>query len=370
MKPKNVATLLLAGMALVGMTYSSASQRAIAHGFQTDESANFIVDIYSAKVHLMLAGRSFDNPDAALLHIEHVNMIVNEDMLAEIAERNERIADDIPAALEDLSEMIENGADRSAIVNQIKDINNLFAEAISVRIEPEHVEDTKVKALIVAGFASDALAAYEKAVGVASADMASMDHASTEQGSTDMVSMTNSITRAGIMMESALGQDIVKEGSLGTGAMDHPSSEEGGTDAGTMEQATGEHDDTEGDHEEGSMESSMEQGGIVDHDSYRAAKAFASLAKNAFLRERLAADGNADAVAAQRGLEMLHDGIYHKKPIEDVTVATHINTHPNLQKAFGLEIATEGGEDHGDDAEGEHTEEGEQEGSMENMEDN
>ena len=349
----NATALLLTGIALMGMTSSYPGQRAFAHGFQTDESASFIVDIYSAKVHLMLAGKNFDNLDAALEHVEHVNMIVNEDMLAEIAERNERIARDIPVALDELASMVED-EDRNAIVGQIKDINNLFAEAISVRIDPEQTEDTKVKALIVAGFASEALAAYEKAVGVASADMGNMDHDSMNMGS-----MKNGLMDSGFMTESILGQSTAREGTLGAGTMDHPSTEEGGTDTGTMGQDTEQHEDTEGEHEEGSMGS----GGIVDHDSYIAAKAFANLAKNSFYREHLAADGNPDAIAARNGLVELRDGIYGKKPIEDVTVATHINTHPNLQKAFGLELATEESEDH-DDTEGEH------EGSMESMESN
>ena len=166
MMPTKMAALLLAGMALVGMTYAAGGQRAFAHNFTQDESANFIVDVMAAKVHLMLVGKNLNNADAALAHIDHVHMILNDDMLAEIAERNERIADDIPAALDDLAVMIENGEGRSVIVHQFRDIYSLLAEAISVRVDSSHVEETHVKALIVAGLVDNVLASYEQAYGI------------------------------------------------------------------------------------------------------------------------------------------------------------------------------------------------------------
>lgn len=166
MMPTKMAALLLAGMALVGMTYSAAGQRAFAHNFTQDESANFLVDIMAAKVHLILVGKNLDNPDAALAHIDHVRMILNDDMLAEIAERNERIAEDIPAALDDLASMIEDGEDRSVIVEQFRDIYSLLAEAVGVRIDGSQIEETRVKALIVAGLVDNVLASYEQAYGI------------------------------------------------------------------------------------------------------------------------------------------------------------------------------------------------------------
>lgn len=160
------------------MTYATAGQRAFAHNFATDESATFIVDIKSAKVHLMLAGKNLNNAEVAVGHIEHVHMIIDDEMLNEIAERNERIADDIPAALDDLAAMIESGEDRSVIVGQFHKISNLFAEAVSVRIDPEHLDDPTVKALIVAGFVSNTLESCEMYHGVESTD-----HSSMEEGS-------------------------------------------------------------------------------------------------------------------------------------------------------------------------------------------
>jgi len=293
MMPTKMAALVLAGMVLVGMTYSTVGQRAFAHNFSEDESANFLVDIMAAKVHLMLVGKNLDNPDAALAHIEHVRMILNDDMLAEVAERNERIADDIPVALDDLVAMIEDGEDRSVIVGQFRDISSLLAEAVSVRIDSSQIEETQVKVLIVAGLVDNVLASYEQAYGHG-------EH----------------------MME---GGEVMEE--------DH-----------------------------------MDEG-IVDHDAYIAAKLFATLAKNAFIREHLEDEGTETAHDARMGLVELRNAVYAEHSVEDVTVAVHIGVHGKLQEAFGLEIEghedsdehshDESEDDHSDDEEsGDHMDDG------------
>ncbi|MEM3159376.1 MAG: hypothetical protein QXJ74_01195 [Nitrososphaera sp.] len=166
MKPTKIAALVMAGMALAGMTYAAAGQRAFAHSFTEDESASFLVNVMAAKVHLMLVGKNLDNPEAALAHIDHVHMIIDDEMLNEIAEQNERISADIPAALDDLAAMVESGEERSVIIGQFREISSLLAEAVSVRIDSEHVSDPHVQALIVAGLADNALASYEQAHGL------------------------------------------------------------------------------------------------------------------------------------------------------------------------------------------------------------
>lgn len=264
MKPTKMAALMLAGMALVGMTYSTAGQRAFAHNFSEDESATFIVNIRAAKVHLMLVGKNLGNPDAALAHIDHVHMIIDDEMLNEIAERNERIADDLPAALNDLAIMIEEGEDRSVIVGQFREISSLLGEAVSVRVDSDRLKETHVRALIVAGLADNALASYEQAYG--------------------------------------MGAHMMEGGHV--------------------------------------MEESHEASGeIVDHDAYIAARTFAILAKNAFLRDQLEDKGSEAAHEARAGLVELKEAVHARHSVEDVTVAVHIGVHEKLRDAFGLEIA-------------------------------
>jgi hypothetical protein len=219
-------------------------------------------------------------------------MIIDDEMLNEIAERNERIADDIPAALDELAVMIEEGEERSAIVGQFREISNLLAEAVSVRIDREHISDPHIQALIVAGLADNALMSYEQAYG--------------------------------------LGEHMMEDGHA--------------------------------------MEESHEQAGeIVDHDAYFAAKAFATLAKNTFFRERLVNEGNEMAHDVQMGLVELRKAVYAKHSVEDVTVAVHIGIHEKLQHAFDLDLAGHAASDEEGDHMADGSEEGDHmdEGSME-----
>ncbi len=287
MKPMKMAALLMAGMTLLGLTYSSVDQKAFAHSFTQDESANFLVNVMAGKVQLILVGRNLDNPDAALAHIDQVRMIINDDLLAEVAETNERIASDIPTALDELATMIESGEDRSVIVAQFRDISNLLAEAVSVRIDSSHVEETHVKALIVAGLVDKVLASYEQAYGLG--------------------------TSGGHMMD---------DGQM----MEDDQTTEGGMFA-----------------------------NIVDHDAYVAAKLFATLAKNAFLREDLEEKGSEMAHEAWIGLVELRQAVYAESSIEDVTIAVHIGVHEKLRPAFNLQIAGHAAPDeHSEESEDEH----------------
>lgn len=165
MNSKSTAALLLAGLLLVA---GLAGQAAFAHNFTDDESATFLVKVDAVKVHMTLVGRNLGDAETALHHVEHAMMQLDEDTLAEIKERNERLATEIPAAFEELSAMIEDGEPRSAVASQIRAIGSLLAEAVSVRIDSEHLSDPAVRALYVAGLVDSALHSYEAAYGAES----------------------------------------------------------------------------------------------------------------------------------------------------------------------------------------------------------
>jgi hypothetical protein len=180
MNSKSTAALLLAGLLVAGL---SASQAAFAHNFTEDESATFLVKVDAIKVHMTLVGRNLGDAEAAVAHVEHAAMQLDEQTLAELAERNERLAADIPAAFDELSSMIQSGATKPEVAQQIRSISDLLAEAVSARIDAESLSDPAVRALVVAGLVDNALQSYEAAHGVGG-EHGSMDMG--ENGSTDM----------------------------------------------------------------------------------------------------------------------------------------------------------------------------------------
>jgi hypothetical protein len=160
-----IPSLLLAGMALAGLVYASAGQSALAHNFSGDESANFISAVEKAKVHLQLASKNLRNSEAALDHIDSASMHFDGHVIKEIAEKNQRIAKDLPAAFGKLKTMVLVKSSVANIKKQIGQVNGLLGEAISARIDRAQQRDGDVQAMVFAQMVSQALQAYEHASG-------------------------------------------------------------------------------------------------------------------------------------------------------------------------------------------------------------
>jgi hypothetical protein len=138
--------------------------------------------IEEIRVQTMLAQNS-DDPELAAHHAEHAAEALTDDAIEELAERNERIATDLPASLEEL----ESAAEAGEGVEQIAgDIDSLLGEAVDVRIEPDQLTNSTIRALVVANLVDEALVHYGEAVGF-------------EGNMTDMSSMN--MTDSGMSME-------------------------------------------------------------------------------------------------------------------------------------------------------------------------
>lgn len=180
--------LLLAGMTLAGLIYTQAGQRAFAHNFSGDESADFITKVESAKVYLKLVKKSLlRNPDAAPHYTEHLIMQFDERTIEEIAEKNRRIATDLPASLDQLRSMIEEKRPKAEVRLQMREIDSLLGEAVSARVDGEQLRNGTVQALVFANMASQALAAYETVYGITSEEHGHEAGGESVAGSSEMI---------------------------------------------------------------------------------------------------------------------------------------------------------------------------------------
>jgi hypothetical protein len=181
---KSFSALLLAGMMVAGLGLAAAGQGASAHDFTQDEGANFIAMAEKIKVHLSLArsnlGRS---AEVAHEHVEHAAMLLGKDTIAEIAEKNKRIARDLPASLEALGEMIHEDKPRADVRKQIAKVNALVDEAVSARVDRQQLRSGAVQATVIAQMASESLGAYEAAFGVKTEEAEAHGHGSGSSGS-------------------------------------------------------------------------------------------------------------------------------------------------------------------------------------------
>ena len=284
MQPKILA-LLVAGMALAGLAVAPAGQVALAHNFSGDESANFISAVEKAKVHLQLASKNLRNSEAALAHVDSAAMHFDEHAIKEIAEKNERIAKDLPAAFNKLKNMIIVKSSSANIKKQITQVNGILGEALSARVDRAHQRDGEVQALVFAQMVSQALQAYEHANGA----VAGGEHGHDSGGSSG--EKTSSSSGSGHSSHSSSGHD--------------------------------------------SNDSRL---------AHETAKAFVSKATTMYSKvNRMAPEGSEDEMAkVKSSLTEIKNAINRHKPVDEVTIIVHGKVHDNLIKAFDLKLPPEG----------------------------
>ncbi|AIC15665.1 hypothetical protein [Nitrososphaera viennensis] len=184
MERKSTTALLLAAMMVGGgLAYASAGQRAFAHNFSGDESAAFLANMDTLKIHLMLVGGNYmGNHELAREHAEHAAGHLSADTIKEISEKNQRLGTDLPAALEKLKTSVEGNSPRSEIVQQIRDINGLLGETVTVRIDSGQLTNSTVRALVFANLVDGILESYQGAYGMA--EGGSHDHSGSSMNMT------------------------------------------------------------------------------------------------------------------------------------------------------------------------------------------
>jgi hypothetical protein len=277
-KSNNALALLLAGMMVAGLGLSStviARQQAFAHDFTQDDSANFVATMEKAKVHLSLARSNLGrNAPVAHEHVEHAAMLIGNKTIAEIAEKNKRIANDLPASLEALGEMIHMGSKPKAeIRKEITKVNALLDEAVSARVDRQVLKSGTVQATVMAQMVSESLDAYEAAFGAQTPEAQMHSHSPGASGS-------------GPSSSSGPGSKIVDRAAY-------------------------------------------------DASKAFAAKASSMYGKVNRLAPE-GSKSSMDAVLD--GLVKLRAAINHKAPVDDVMVIVHGQIHESLVKAFGLKV--------------------------------
>ncbi|HEX6068089.1 MAG TPA: hypothetical protein VFZ05_04735 [Nitrososphaera sp.] len=272
--------VLVSAVLLGSAVFLGPANRAYAHTFQGGESAEFLTTIQVIDVQASLAVENASDPEVAAEHIEHAAEELDEDTLDEIAERNERIATDLPASLEDLQAAIQAGdTDLDA---RLTTLTNLLGEAVSVRIESDQLSNSTVQAVVVSNLVNEALVHYGEAIG-------------SEMNMTDMSSMNT--TDSG--MES---------GSMGG--------------------------------MEGSMEGPVE---VVNEVDYQSSLAYAQRAQERYGEIKAdAIEGTEDAVGKlDSAFPDFVAAIENKGTDMDVMRVAHLEIHPNLMVAYNLQIIPE-----------------------------
>lgn len=279
MMARRIGVVALAGMLLA----SISMQGAFAHEFTGSESAQFLGLVEKVRAHLGLIEQNIedDNLELAQIHAERAADSLDEDTLAEIAERNERIAEDLPATIEELEGILSQASPEEQQAIQIStEAGSLLEEAVAVRIDPEQLTNATTQALTAANVADEVLAQYSAAFGM----QANGDH------DTHSDSMEGNMTMTTSMEES---MEIVDMASLQM-----------------AQQLAG---------RLGQMYTELE-----------------ALAPEGSEEPLGALEGAIDELRA---------AVDQEAPLDEVTVIIHNQVHQNLGEAFGLELEGQDGAD-------------------------
>ena len=111
------------------------------HNFAGDESASFLalMDQIQTEVSLINTNLIDDNQSLAIDHLKQIKVLYTKNIKKEIAERNERIANEISSFINETSIAIEKNNNQD-ISDSAKNFNDVLAEAISVRIDPDAID--------------------------------------------------------------------------------------------------------------------------------------------------------------------------------------------------------------------------------------
>ena len=121
-----------------------------AHTFTNNESAAFLALIDNMKIQASLIQQSISsgNMDIAKQHIDKLKELYSNHTNEEIAEKNERIANEISTTINYFtSSSNQNNFSQSQIDNNVQNLNAILDESISVRIPQDVLDNSTVHAL-------------------------------------------------------------------------------------------------------------------------------------------------------------------------------------------------------------------------------
>jgi hypothetical protein len=210
---------------LAGSLVFSTSHLAYAHTFSTSESVDFLSLVEQIRAETALVSMNLENNNVTLAqtHAEKASSLLNNSTLDEIWEVNTRIADSLETGLEQLEGNVTSLAstpqgqtpqDRIQSVNEtVMTLDDLLAEAVTVRIESDQQNNATTWALVVADLVNTVLGDYGNATG--SFDLTNMSNMAGMEGGMEGMQMESSDNMTTIMSSGEEGQLQMSGSSMG-----------------------------------------------------------------------------------------------------------------------------------------------------------
>lgn len=307
---KSIVPLLMATMVL--LTCVSNAHVLFGHNFSPDESASFLalVNTIKAEAQLVQQNIASNNMSLASDHANKALALITDNVTKEIAERNQRLSDDLNTDLASLKASTESTSGNNTASSTdtgilVDDINGILDEIVTARIDPDQLNNSTIQVLAAVELLDGVLKNYGDAFAV-------------DYDMTDMSMMT-------------MGGDNNNTGSTGrndTTSMHSMSTMNmGGDDNMSME------------------DMSNSDGKLVNITDYQTAQALAMKVQELFdsqITTKSLSEGSESVDQSinntSTALKELVTSIDGKSSPMDIMTIVHTKIHPNLLTAFGLQL--------------------------------
>ena len=336
-------TYKLLVIALIGTIFSVVfldatsnfiSQKIYAHIFTLDDTASFLAFADQLQVESELVQRNLINNNLSLAqnHANKAAALLTPNIVAEIEEKNQKTADDLTIAVNDLQKVSSSSEKQRQMVNQlVSRINSTLAEAVKIRIEEGQGSSSSnflekgIEFLsgIFGGSSSknsnDVIKANSTTQPLAFADLVDsilVNYGNAYAVDFDMTNMSNMATMGGGNSSMAMSGTANDNNSISMN-MNMSSS---------MMM---------------NMDSKNKNYTLADMTDYQSAQALAVKAQeilNTELRSMAPKNSSAFVTNLENGLTELNDSIQSKGSPMDIMMIVHTQIHPNLLEAFNLKL--------------------------------
>ncbi|MGH9974701.1 MAG: hypothetical protein ACRD8Z_02540 [Nitrososphaeraceae archaeon] len=306
---KSIVSLLMATVVL--LTAGSNTHVLFGHNFSPDESASFLALVNTIKGEAQLVRQNIasNNMSLASDHANKALAMMTDDVNKEIAERNQRLSDDLNTDLASLKASTEPTSGNNTASNidadiLVDDINGILDEIVTARIDPDQLNNSTIQALATVELLDEVLRNYGDAFAV-------------KYDMTDMSMMT-------------MGSDndsTSSNGGNGTTSRDSMS---------TMNMD---------DYNMSMEDMSNSSGKLVNVTDYQTAQAIAMKVQELFDDQIMTNSLSEDSESVDQSinntstaLKELVTSIDGKSSPMDIMTIVHTKIHPNLMTTFGLQL--------------------------------
>ena len=292
---------------------------AYGHTFSPNESASFLSFVDQIQVESELVQTNLANGSTLLAqeHAKKAGSLLTSNITAEIAEENQRVANELTRAINDLQDISLSPQQVGSIDQLVSDIDSILGEAESTRIEQEDLENATIQALAFADLVNSILENYGNAYAV----------------DFDMTNMSNMVMNG----QSNNNMSTMTMSNMDTNGNDNDSNEEMNSMNMSSSSTVVGMDVGGGEGSESGINSSS----LVNLTDYQSAQALAAKALEIFNTElRPIAPNNSSAllINLENGLPKLNDSIRNKASPMDIMMIVHTQIHPNILQAFNLRL--------------------------------